>query len=188
VFVLASGSTRRAELLERLEVEFEIHVADVDESPRDGERPVDLVARLAAAKASVVAKAHPGCIVIGADTVVVVDDEALGKPHLPDAALAMLWRLAGRTHVAMTAVCVIGPDGMRHEAVESAEVDLADVDASVLDWYVSTGEPLDKAGAYALQGVGALLIRSVRGDPTTIIGLPLRTTIGLLRSAGLDWP
>ena len=75
-----------------------------------------------------------------------------------------------------------------HEAVESAEVDLADVDASVLDWYVSTGEPLDKAGAYALQGVGALLIRSVRGDPTTIIGLPLRTTIGLLRSAGLDWP
>jgi nucleoside triphosphate pyrophosphatase len=187
-FVLASGSPRRAEILERLGIDFEILAADIDETPLRDERPLELVVRVSAAKADVVSAQRPGQIVVAADTVVVVDGEPLGKPHHPDAAAAMLDRLLGRSHTVLTGVVVRGADGTEHAVVESATVTMRQVGPDVRDWYVATGEALDKAGAYALQGVGALLVDSVGGDPTTIIGLPFGPTVDLLRRAGLRFP
>ena len=187
-FVLASGSPRRAEILERLEVDFDVVTADVDETALDGEDPVDTVLRLATDKAGAVAAEFPGRIVVAADTLVVLDGEALGKPHHPDAAAAMLRRLVGRSHDVVTGVCVHGVDGQVSTIVDAATVTMADVGEDELDWYVATGEALDKAGAYAVQGVGALLVERVTGDPTTVIGLPFRPTVELLRAAGVDWP
>lgn len=186
--VLASASPRRAELLRRIGLDPTIIAADVDESVLPGESPHDYVVRVAADKAHAVAQAHPSQVILAADTAVVVDDEALGKPADVDDAVAMLARLSGRSHRVLTAVVVVDPEGIEHSSVAAATVTMADTSATERAWYVGTGEPMDKAGAYAVQGIGAAFVEQVDGDPTTVIGLPLRTTVELLRVAGVTWP
>jgi septum formation protein len=186
--VLASASPRRAELLRRIGLDPTIIAADIDESVLPGESPHDYVVRVAADKAHAVAQAHPSQVILAADTAVVVDDEALGKPADVDDAVAMLARLSGRSHRVLTAVVVVDPEGIEHSSVAAATVTMADTSATERAWYVGTGEPMDKAGAYAVQGIGAAFVEQVDGDPTTVIGLPLRTTVELLRVAGVTWP
>lgn len=186
--VLASASPRRAELLRRIGLDPTIVAADVDESVLPGESPHDYVMRVAADKAHAVARARPAHVILAADTAVVVDDDALGKPADVDDAAAMLARLSGRSHRVLTAVVVVDPEGIEHSAVAAATVTMADTSAAERAWYVGTGEPMDKAGAYAVQGIGAAFVEQVDGDPTTVIGLPLHTTVELLRAAGVTWP
>ncbi len=186
--VLASASPRRLELLRRLDLEPEVEPAHVDETPETGETAEEYVLRVATDKAEAVAGRRPGALVLGADTAVVLDGVPLGKPADRDEALVMLTRLSGRVHEVVTAVVVVGADGRCHRGVEAAAVTMAVSTREELAWYVATGEPLDKAGAYAVQGLGAVLVERVEGDPTTVIGLPLRRTVRLLRAAGMAWP
>jgi septum formation protein len=184
--VLASASPRRAELLGRVGYRFEVRAADVDESVEPGEVPAAYAARVAATKADAVWE--PGLAVVAADTCVVLDDRILGKPADPVDALRMLRALSGRTHTVLTAVRVVGPDGSAEDLSVAALVTFAAVDPDRLAGYVAGGEPLDKAGAYAIQGQGAALVESVDGDPTTVIGLPLRATVDALARIGLPPP
>lgn len=188
VFVLASASPRRLELLQRVGFEPEVVPADVDEAVLPGETADDYVLRVAADKGRVVAAARPGAIVLAADTAVVVDGEPLGKPEDPHDALAMLQLLRGRTHEVLSAVVVHTPDGVQHAALARATVAIADASDDELRWYIATGEPMDKAGGYGVQGIGALFVVRVEGDPTTVIGLPLRTASDLLVNAGVTMP
>lgn len=185
--MLASASPRRSELLARVGLEFEIVPAEVDEAVRRGETAEVYVSRVALDKALTVAIARPASVVLAADTSVVLDGEPLGKPIDATDARSMLDRLVGRAHEVLTAV-VVAHGGQVLATLERAEVTMAATRPEALDWYVATGEPLDKAGSYALQGIGAFLVRGIAGDPTTVIGLPLRATLELLRDAGLDWP
>jgi len=181
--VLASTSPRRHQLLEMLKIPHRIVAPDVDETRRDGEAPERYVVRLARAKARVVADRMPGEIVIGADTTVVLDGEVFGKPTDPEDAVQMLGRLQGRTHQVMTAVAAARDERLEH-ALDVSRVTFRPVDTATLTGYVSTGEPLDKAGAYAIQGVGALLIERVEGDLFGVMGLPLRLALDLLAGFG----
>ena len=162
--------------------------ANVDESQLPGESADDYVVRVAADKARVVAALRPGAVVLGADTAVVCDGVVLGKPADDAAALEMLATLAGRSHQVLTGVVVLDADGIEHSVLARAEVTMAPSTPAELAWYVATGEPMGKAGGYAVQGIGAVLVDHVDGDPTTVIGLPLRTTMDLLRAAGVRWP
>lgn len=180
--VLASGSPRRRELLAQLGVVFEVRPADLDESVLPGETPAGYVERLARAKA--VAVAGPGELVIAADTTVDVDDEILGKPADDAEAAAMLTRLAGRAHQVHTGVAVSAGGRVVSEVVVTT-VRFAPLSPSVVAWYVATGEPQDKAGAYALQGIGGALVAAVEGSVSNVIGLPLVETIRLARAMGV---
>jgi septum formation protein len=186
--VLASASPRRAELLERVGLTFRVVPADVDESVLPGETADDYVVRVAADKAAVVAARTLGAVVLAADTSVVLDGEVLGKPTDRRHALELLERLSGRNHRVLSAVVVVDPDGVVHTSLAGATVTMAQLGSDELAWYVDSGEPMDKAGAYAVQGRGAGLVERVEGDPTTVIGLPLRATLDLLRAAGVRWP
>jgi len=177
--VLASGSPRRRQLLEMLRIPFRVMPPDVDERVRPGESADHYVRRLAREKAEAVAPQVPGEVVLAADTTVVLDDEIIGKPASPDEAVAMLDRLQGRTHEVMTAV-VVGRDGVLADALDVSRVTFRAVDRDTLAAYVATGEPLDKAGAYAIQGLGAPLIERVEGDFFGVMGLPLRLALDLL--------
>ncbi|MFO7777701.1 MAG: Maf family protein [Nitriliruptoraceae bacterium] len=185
ILVLASGSPRRAALLARLGLRPQIRPPDIDERPLDGEHPSAVVARLAASKARAVHRAGAGEVVLAADTVVVLDGQLLGKPVDDGAATGMLQRLSGRTHEVLTAVAV-HTDAACHRATETTRVRFRRLTAEEVHWYLDTGEPRDKAGAYGLQGAGAALVEGVDGSDTNVIGLPLSTTVGLLRAAGLD--
>jgi septum formation protein len=125
-------------------------------------------------------------VVLGADTAVVLDGRPLGKPADAVDAAHMLRSLSGRAHVVVTAVVVVGSDGEVRSTASSATVTMAELSDEEISAYVDTGEPLDKAGAYAIQGIGAVLVERLDGDPTTVIGLPLRPTRDLLRAAGAD--
>ncbi|HEX7098261.1 MAG TPA: Maf family protein [Acidimicrobiia bacterium] len=185
--VLASGSPRRAELLSLLGVPFQVDVADVDESRRPGEEPATYVERLARAKASAVAREE--VVALGADTIVVHHGVVLGKPAHPAEARSMLKRLSGDAHQAMTAVAVAIVERGRvvlDSVVETALVRFLPLTDREIDDYLATGEPLDKAGAYALQGRGAVLVESIEGHPTTVVGLPLPATRRLLVRAGVE--
>jgi septum formation protein len=181
--VLASQSPRRRELLAALGFELEIRPAQVDESTRPGEPARDYVRRVAREKA----RALDGAVVLGADTAVVLDGEVLGKPRDEADARRMLGALSGRSHEVLTAVCVRTP-GTEREVLVATEVDLAPLDAARIDWYVATGEPADKAGAYAIQGLAAAFVRSVRGSVSNVVGLPLDETLALLAEAGARLP
>ncbi|MGB3410866.1 MAG: nucleoside triphosphate pyrophosphatase [Microthrixaceae bacterium] len=193
---LASASPRRLELLQRIGISPQVLAADVDESVLPGESPSDYVMRVAFDKAhrvrALIARAGSDpavdSIVLAADTAVVNNAKTLGKPVDRADAVAMLNSLSGRTHEVLTAVVVIDPDDVEQSVLARATVTFATIDRREVDWYVSTGEPLDKAGSYALQGMGGVLVERIDGDPTTVIGLPLRDTVDLLRSAGLIWP
>jgi len=167
--ILASGSPRRRQLLELIGVSFAVLPADVDETPLAGEDPVAYASRAARDKALEVAASHPGRLVLGADTVVEVDQEILGKPASADDAASMLRRLSGRSHVVHTALALV-TDSTAHEVVDSARVQFVDLTDEMIRWYVATGEPMDKAGAYAIQGLGGLLVAGVEGSPHTVIG------------------
>ena len=182
--VLASASPRRRELLEALKVEFCCRPVDLDETPMAAEAPQDYVRRLARAKAE--AQAHEGEIVLGADTIVVLDGALLGKPDSTRAAREMLRSLAGRQHEVLTGVAVhIAPD-LTHDSVARTKVTIATLTDEEIDWYVGTGEPTDKAGAYAIQGLGALLVESIDGNYSNVVGLPLPVVRRLLGDAGHD--
>jgi septum formation protein len=183
--VLASGSPRRAALLARLGWTPEVRPADLDETPGRDEPPETLVVRLARAKAGAVARGRDDEVVLAADTEVVRDGRVLGKPADHADATAMLRSLAGATHEVVT-----GLAAMRGEAVHSdvvvTRVTFRALDEAEVAWYVGTGEPAGKAGGYALQGAGAVLVERLEGSDTNVVGLPLAATVALLRRAGLD--
>ena len=183
--VLASASPRRRALLEQLGIPLRIDPAHLDENVRAGEPAERYVLRLAREKAEAVQVRHPNVKVLAADTSVVLDGEVLGKPATTDEALGMLRRLCGRTHQVMTAVAVAGAG----ERLVTAGVTFALADDAALRWYVSTGEPMDKAGAYAVQGIGGFLVERIDGSHSAVVGLPLVETVALLRESGylLPW-
>lgn len=192
---LASGSPRRRELLGLLGVPFGVIAADVDERPLTGETGSELVVRLAAAKAKAgVAQLDPdersGALVLGADTVVVVDGDVLGKPGDDDTARAMLRRLSGRSIEVVTGVALAtaGETQPRWQCRVGAAVTFVELDEATIEWYVATGEPHDKAGGYALQGAGAALVAEVVGSPSAVIGLPLAEVYGAVRHIGRSTP
>lgn len=182
--MLASASPRRARILRELGVAFRVVVSHADESLRPGEDGPSAVERLARAKAESVARLEV-LPVLAADTEVLLDGRVLGKPKDPDDAVAMLRRLAGRSHEVVTGVCLI-QGGSSRSAVERSTVRLAPMSESELRWYAATGEPLDKAGGYHVDGKGALFIETVEGSPSNVAGLPVRLLLGLAREAGVD--
>ena len=187
--VLASASPRRRELLGALGIELTVVAADVDESSLPEEAPVDYVARVAHDKAmAVVGKLGFGAagqvVVLAADTTVDVDGEILAKPSDDEDARRMLKLLSGRTHQVHTAIV-----GWRIGAVQTitvtTDVTFVELDDPMIDWYLSTGEHRDKAGAYGMQGAAGALVARIDGSPTNVIGLPLPETVALLRGCGI---
>ena len=183
---LASTSPRRRELLEQLGLDFSVVRVDVDESRRPQEAAHDYVARLAAAKAAagLVQLAGPG-VVVAADTTVVVDDEVLGKPGSLPEAVAMWARLAGREHRVLTGVAVADGREMRAEVV-TTRVRFRDIPPVEMRAYWASGEPADKAGGYAIQGLGAVFVTGIDGSYSNVVGLPLAETAALLAAFGIS--
>ncbi len=180
--VLASGSPRRHQLLRSIGVDFAVIVPDVDETPADGEDPVAYVERVAREKAAAV-RARVGDVVLAADTTVALGSEIFGKPVDGADARRMLRALSGRTHDVHTAVAV-GVAERVSCAVVTTRVTLVELTEDDIGWYLGTGEPLDKAGAYALQEAGGLFVASVEGSASNVIGLPLAVVSDLLTQAG----
>lgn len=181
--ILASASPRRRELLEQLGFALDVRPADTDETPLAGEPPRDYVLRVAREKARAIA----GETVLAADTAVVLGSAILGKPRDGQDARRMLRALSGVPHEVLTGVCVRS-GATERTALVSAEVRLDPLSDAQIDWYVSTGEPLDKAGAYAIQGIAGAFVRELRGSVSNVIGLPLAETLALLRDAGVALP
>jgi septum formation protein len=190
--VLASGSPRRRELLAAAGFAFDVVPARIDECAHPGEGPRELALRLALEKARAVAQrlpAAPPRWVLGADTVVVLGEHVLGKPDDADDALAMLSRLAGHSHVVITGVAVVASHGgAARSAAVATQVHMRRADAAELSAYVASGEPLDKAGAYAIQGAGRRLVSGFEGSESNVIGLPMDTARQLLIEAGCPVP
>jgi len=182
LLVLASRSPRRRELLWQIGVPHQVAAADIDEQPLPGETPADCVQRLALAKARTVAPA--GLPVLGADTAVVLDGQMLGKPADRAEGVAMLRRLSGRTHRVLTAVALVDGPGSRL-AVSASEVEFRVLAEAECQRYWDSGEPRDKAGGYAIQGLGAVFISALRGSYSGVMGLPLFETAALLAAAGV---
>lgn len=180
--VLASSSPRRAEILRAVGWPFETGAGEVDETRRAGERAEEYVRRLARAKAEAGAASRLFGLVIGADTVVVVGEEILGKPRDEDDARRMLRSLSGRWHEVLTGVALVRAESGRAViGVERTRVRFAEMSDEEIGWYVSTGEPRDKAGAYAVQGRAALFIEAIEGDYWNVVGLPVRLVYELAR-------
>ncbi len=184
--VLASASPRRRELLAGLGVTFEVSPADVDERVHPGEDARAYVRRVAREKAAKAAQGAAGKRVLAADTSVVLDDEVLGKPSDAEDAKRMLRRLSGRAHWVFTAVALDGPS--RDELLVETRVHFRELTEGEIAWYVSTGEPLDKAGAYGIQGRAGMFVERIEGSPSNVIGLPLAETVALLERAGHPLP
>ena len=183
VLVLASGSPRRRQLLEMLGIEHRVVPPAVDETRRPGEAPADYVVRLAREKARAVSGRDPRPLVLAADTTVILGDELFAKPATVGEAIEMLGRLAGRTHQVYTGVALA--QGERVEtALDVSDVTFRRLSSDQIANYVATGEPMDKAGAYAIQGKGAGLIEGIRGDFFGVMGLPLRLVLDLLERFG----
>ncbi|MGH7519640.1 MAG: Maf family protein [Gemmatimonadales bacterium] len=181
--VLASGSPRRKQLLEMLRIPFRVIAPDVDEHVLPGEKPDAYVTRLSRAKAQVVLPRAPGEVILAADTTVVLGGKIFEKPTSPASAVEMLEQLQGKTHEVLTAVAV-AEDGRLEQALDVSRVTFRPINRQTLEEYVATGEPLDKAGAYAIQGLGAPLIERVEGDFFGVMGLPLRLALDLLAKFG----
>lgn len=181
--VLASGSPRRAKILHAVGWPFEMMAANVDESRFEYEAAVPYVRRLAQTKAETVAENLPSGLVLGADTVVLVDGEILGQPSDAQDARRMLKLLSGRWHEVLTAVALVrAGQGQVMADHEKTRVRFAEMSVAEIDWYVETGEPMDKAGAYAVQGSAALFIEEIQGDYFNIVGLPVRLVYKLART------
>ena len=182
--MLASASPRRRELLRRLVATFEVRPSDIPEALEPGPL-TQAVAALALAKARAVAADAPDAVVLGADTIVRLGAEVFGKPAGADDARAMLRRLRGQWHEVITGIAVVGRAGEATSAVAS-RILMGDVDDATIDAYVATGEPLDKAGAYAIQGAGGALVAGLVGSYSNVIGLPLDETAALLARFGVS--
>ena len=186
--VLASGSPRRRQLLTEAGVPHEVVPADIDEQVHPGESPEQMTLRLAREKAAAVAERMgdgPPRHVLGSDTTVVLDDEIIGKPEDAEDAVRLLQRLTGRTHRVVTAVAIVETSSGRWvDGAFESRVTLRDATEPELRDYVATGEPLDKAGAYAIQGEGSVFVTGFEGSRTNIIGLPVEETLALLARAG----
>ncbi len=184
--VLASQSPRRKELLGRMGLEFVTQASKIDESAFDGLEARELVATLSREKAQWIARQLDGeTLVIGADTVVVRDGAALGKPKDAEDAVAMLLSLSGRDHQVCTGVTVCRGDRVLTQ-VEETQVTFRDLTEAEVRQYVSTGEPMDKAGAYGIQGLGGLLVEGIRGDYSNVVGLPVCRLGQMLKDFGVD--
>ncbi|MFH7321357.1 Maf family protein [Desulfurivibrio sp. D14AmB] len=182
--ILASASPRRREMLSGLGIAFTVRPAAIVEEPRPGEKPAAFAARLAEEKARAVAGHGPGSWVLAADTVVAVADEILGKPADAAAAGAMLLRLSDRWHRVFSAFCLVRENEIHGEVV-ATEVRFASASPELIAAYVATGEPLDKAGAYGIQGLGGVLVREIRGSHSNVIGLPLAEVVAALLALGV---
>lgn len=198
--VLASQSPRRAQLVGMLGLSFEVAPADIDETYFPGEVPSEHAQRLALTKAVTIASRRPDALVVGSDTVVVLDGEVLGKPGDEEEALSMLMRLQGRDHRVETGIAVVAPgtrgpiqlrdgviEGMNQplrSAVEGVRVRFRSFDERTAREYVATGEPMDKAGAYGIQGYGATLVERIDGDYFAVMGLPVARMVQLFRELG----
>ncbi len=184
--VLASGSPRRREMLEGLGVPFTVRPVDIDETPRTGELPEPYVWRLAESKARA-GRTDEREIVLAADTIVALGDELLGKPSDEADARRMLRQLSAREHQVLTGVAVWnGASDRPRVAVEQTTVRFAPLTEAEIEWYAASGEPLDKAGAYAIQGLGALFVERLEGNYSNVVGLPLPLTYRLLGEAGFS--
>jgi septum formation protein len=184
--VLASASPRRAELLRTAGIPFTVAVANVDERERPGEAPHAYVERLAHEKAIRVEADHPRAFVLGADTTVVVDGAVLGKPSDKADAAHMLGRLAGRRHQVLTGLCLRGPDGFHRSDVITTVVEFAPLSCAEIAAYVATGEPMDKAGAYAVQGLASRFITRIEGSYPNVVGLPVEVVYAWCGDAGIQ--
>jgi septum formation protein len=195
MIVLASASPRRQELLRKAGIPFEVQPADIDETPRPGESPRDCAERLALEKALAIFQKRPEGFVLGADTIVVVDDAILGKPRDADDAARMLRLLSGRTHAVITGVYLVGSAASRQlpaasetktqTASETTFVTMCEVSDAEIGDYILTGEPMDKAGAYAIQGIASRWISRIEGDYSNVVGLPVALVYRMLKSHGL---
>lgn len=184
--VLASSSPRRAELLRQLQLEFSICVSEVDETPLSNEAPDLYVRRLAQAKAlAVLPLVASDTLVLGADTVVSCMGQLLTKPLNPEHNRQMLERLSGRSHEVFTGICVASRSNCLTEIV-STEVEFGVIDDAALRGYVRIGEGVDKAGGYAVQGIGGIFVKRLVGSYSAVVGLPLAETESLLRRVGMD--
>lgn len=184
--VLASASPRRRELLGLLGLAPEVVPPEIDEAVRAGEAPEAYVERLAQEKAAQVARGLPGALVLAADTTVALGADVLGKPASEAEARHMLGRLSGTWHEVFTGVAVDGP--LRASLVVRTRVEFRPLSAGEIAWYVATGEPMDKAGAYAVQGRAGAFVARLEGSPTNVVGLPLAEAAALLARAGLRLP
>ena len=182
--ILASSSPRRREILDAMGLVFTVGTVAVDESLRQGEAASDMVVRLASTKAAAIGRAEEQ-IIIGADTAVVLGDEIFGKPADADDALRMLSRLSGQTHQVMTGVAVVSEKGMKTDH-SVTDVRFREISADEARHYWQSGEPEDKAGAYAIQGRGGVFVEAIMGSYTGVVGLPVFETARLLREAGLE--
>lgn len=187
--ILASGSPRRRDLLRREQIEFEIRAANIPEQQRPGEAAELFATRMAREKALTVARRTgpvPERTILGADTIVVLDGEVFGKPRDSDHAIAMLSRLAGRTHTVVTAVALVSSATLEERVASvSSEVQMRALGLDEIRSYIASGESLDMAGAYAVQGEGRRLVGSIRGSESNVIGLPMDETLAMLRTAGV---
>lgn len=184
--ILASQSPRRRQLLELVGIRHEVRPADIDESVHQGELPERYAERLAREKARTVAANDSSALVIGADTIVVIDELILGKPQDVSDAERMLAMLSGRTHTVMTAVAVCHGDRIA-SSVEIVDVTFVALDENQIREYTATGEPMDKAGAYGIQGYGATIVRRIDGDYFAVMGLSLVRLVALLREIGVSY-
>ena len=187
--ILASASPRRAELLRAAGIDVDVRPADVDESVQPGEAPDRYASRVALAKARSISLEAPDRFVLGADTVVVVDDRILGKPTDSADARRMLRALSGRSHVVMTAVILIRGAGLPGEMldaqVERTVVEFAPLTSHEIEWYAATAEPMDKAGGYAIQGLASRFVTRIEGSYSNVVGLPVSLVYGMCKKARL---
>jgi septum formation protein len=186
--ILASASPRRRHWLEALQIPHEIWKPEVDETPHENEDPEVMVERLARAKAEIVSVVNPGRWIIAADTIVAVDHHVLGKPVDIEDAVRMLGLIQGRNHEVHTGLC-LRKDDVIHSFVDTAEVFLRPMNETQARWYANTGEPMDKAGSYAAQGIAALFIDHIEGSFATVMGFPVERFGALTQRLGLlkEW-
>ncbi len=185
--ILASASPRRRHWMEAMRIPFELQAPQVDESPLLDEEPMELVLRLAELKAEVISRRNPGRWVLAADTTVAVDHHTLNKPVDVEDAVRMLTLIQGRAHQVHTGLC-LQRDAQVHSFVDTAQVHFRPLTEAQIRWYVGTHEPMDKAGAYAIQGIGALFIENVAGSFSTVMGLPVERMGALFGHLGLLKP
>ena len=185
VLRLASASPRRRQLLELIGVPHVVSPADIDETVRPGERADHYVMRLACEKAQAIWRKQNDLPVLGSDTTVVIGQHILGKPESEADAVSMLTRLSGRTHLVHTGIALRMPDGREFMGISSTQVQFAHLSEAQMRAYWASGEPQGKAGAYAIQGLGAVFVSSISGSYTGVMGLPLYETAEMLRAAGI---
>jgi septum formation protein len=181
--ILASGSPRRRELLTISGYDFDVAASDTDENVT-ADTPAELVVKLAAAKASAVKDGRKNCCVIGSDTIVVLDGEIMGKPKNADEAFNILRKLSGKTHIVYTGIAVLSDEGGAYD-YDHTRVTFSELTDDEIRSYIKTGEPMDKAGAYGIQGSAGIFVQKVEGSYFTVIGLPLPKLYKMLRDAGI---